>query len=521
MAGVVGRRAGTAQFGYSQAMRQTDFVWTTSSLQKFLTSPSALVPGTSMALQVRSAKDRRDLVAYLATLRATPAKPPPVAERVPPRAPSAQPSGTPDAGTDVASDWQSDRPGVRHRVQVADLPPPFATSSAHNSPSIVDRPLNAVPAAPPGFTVSLFASGLKNPRLIRVAPNGDVFVAESEPGRIRVLRASAGASQAVQNEVFATGLKGPFGMAFYPSGPNPEWLYVAENNRVVRFPYRSGDLRARGDAEMLVPKLSPTAGHHVTRDLVFSADGKRMFVSVGSGSNVAEGMGKKSADAVRAWEATHGLGATWGDEENRADVLVFTPEGKEGHVYASGLRNCVGMAVQPSSGTLWCSTNERDGLGDNLVPDYVTRVREGATYGWPWYYLGNHEEPRLRGQRPDLVGKVTVPDVLLQAHSASLEMTFYDGSTFPPAFRGAFAAEHGSWNRSKRTGYKVIRLPLDEAGAPTGEYEDFLTGFVVSDSAVWGRPVGVAVAQDGALLVTEDANGTLWRVAYSGVAASR
>jgi glucose/arabinose dehydrogenase len=177
--------------------------------------------------------------------------------------------------------------------------------------------------------------------------------------------------------------------------------------------------------------------------------------------------------------------------------------------------------VQPLTGVLFCSTNERDGLGDDLVPDYVTRVQEGAFYGWPWYFLGNHEEPRLRGQRPDLAGKATVPDVLLQSHSASLQMAFYEGDAFPPGLRGAFASEHGSWNRAKRTGYKVIRILLDAKGVPTGEYEDFLTGFVLSDAAVWGRPVGVASARDGALLVSEDGNGTVWRVAYTGSGATQ
>ena len=516
LAGVVGRRAGTADFGYSQGMRHADFVWDATSLNRFLTAPSSFVPGTSMSLHVGSPRDRRDLVAYLATLRAGPAKTEPSIAAAPNvlAAPIASAGG-------ASSDWRSDGPGVRHHIDVATLPAPFATPSAGNHPSVVDRPPGAKPSAPSGFAVTLFASGLQNPRLLRVAPSGDVFVAESAAGRIRVLRAPDGATQAAQNEVFASGLEGPFGIAFYPSGPNPEWVYVAETNRVVRFPYRSGDLHARGAPETVVPRLAPTTGGHDTRDIVFSLDGKRMFVSVGSSSNVASGMRTKSAEAVRTWEGTHGLGAAWGDEENRADVLVFTPDGKEGRTFATGLRNCVGMAVQPSTGALWCSTNERDGLGDDLVPDYVTHVREGAYYGWPWYYLGNHEEPRLRGQRPDLSAKATVPDVLLQAHSASLEMTFYDGSAFPPAFRGAFAAEHGSWNRSKRTGYKIIRIPLDKDGAPTGDYEDFLTGFVVSDSAVWGRPVGVAVAHDGALLVSEDANGTLWRVAYSGVAAPR
>jgi len=257
-------------------------------------------------------------------------------------------------------------------------------------------------------------------------------------------------------------------------------------------------------------------GGHITRDLVFSPDGRQMFVSVGSASNVGEGMGSLDAAAIARWDAQHGLGAAWGYETDRADVLAFDPEGKNRRVFATGLRNCVGLAIAPTSGTLWCSVNERDGLGDDLVPDFITRVRDGAFFGWPWYYLGANEDPRHRGARPDLKGKVTVPDVLIQAHSASMRLAFYQGGQFPAQYRGdAFAAEHGSWNRSKRTGYKVIRVRLRD-GVPTGEYEDFVTGFVINDGAVWGRPVGVAVARDGALLVSEDGNGTIWRISYRG-----
>jgi glucose/arabinose dehydrogenase len=244
-----------------------------------------------------------------------------------------------------------------------------------------------------------------------------------------------------------------------------------------------------------------------------------MFVSVGSDSNVGESMGRLDAKRLQAWQTQHTLGAAWGDEEKRAAVLAFDPQGKNEKVFATGIRNCVGMAVQPATGDLWCSTNERDGLGDNLVPDHITRVREGAFYGWPWYYIGAHEDPRLKGQRPDLKDKVTVPDVLIQAHSASMQLAFYDGSQFPAEYRGdAFAAEHGSWNRSHRTGYKVIRVRLKD-GKPTGVYEDFITGFVVDDGHAWGRPVGVAVLHDGSLLVSEDGNGTIWRVTYRGAAA--
>ena len=426
-------------------------------------------------------------------------------------------------GAAAFADWRADAPGVRRQISAADLPAPFATRSASNTPSVLAGGRGAVPHVPPGFAVSLFASGLENPRMIRTAPNGDVFVAESTPGRVRVLRAADGAAAPSANEVFAEGLTLPFGIAFYPPGPDPAWVYVATLNSVVRYPYRSGELRARGAAETVVAQLTPPGGYHVTRDVQFSPDGRRMYVSVGSGSNDAEEMGRKTAAEAAAWDAQHGLGAAWGHETNRADVLVFTPEGQGASLYASGLRNCVGLAVQPGSGTVWCSTNERDGLGDNLPPDYVTRVKEGGYYGWPWYYIGDHEDPRHKGERPDLAGKATAPDVLLQPHSAPLAMTFYPaGATgaaaFPQAYAGdAFVALHGSWNREKRTGYKVVRIPMRD-GAPTGAYEDFLTGFVRDDDDVWGRPVGVAVAHDGALLVTEDGNGTIWRVAYRGEA---
>jgi len=521
--GVVGRKAATSGFSDSAALTRWGRTWTPELLGKYLTNPNALVPGTIMVVRVPEARDRADIVAYLASLKTAPgstgaaapvASDAEVFSSLPP-APSAPP-GAPDGGVLVGTaafgDWRSDAPGVRRLIRVQDLPQPFATGSARNSPRVVPRPSDVRPRAPEGWRVDLFAERLEEPRQIRVAPGGDVFIAETAAGRICVLRARAGATRAEERWTFADGLDGPFGMAFYPPGSSPEWLYVAENNRVVRFPYRTGDTTARGRSEVIVPDLSPSTGGHTTRDVVFSLDGKRMFVSVGSQSNVAEGIGKKSPEQIRAWDSEHGLGAAWGFEERRADVLVFDPEGKGRRIFATGLRNCVGMAVHPTSGDLWCSTNERDGMGDDLVPDHVTRVKEGAWYGWPWYWLGNHEDSRLKGQRPDLAGKATVPDVLIQAHSASLGMTFREGD--------AFAAEHGSWNRERRTGYKVIRIPTRD-GVPTGEYEDFLTGFVVDQRSVWGRPVGVAVAHDGALLVTEDGSGTVWRVAPGARATSR
>ncbi len=413
-------------------------------------------------------------------------------------------------------DWRADAPGTVHRITPGDLPRPEATRSVGNGPSVVERPAGAMLRVPAGFSVQEFAGGLRGPRIVRVAPNGDIFVAESTAGRIRVLRAADGASAPQQNEVFASGLDQPFGIAFWPPGAEPQFVYVAENNAVVRFAYRAGDLHARAAAETIVPQLAPTAYHHWTRDLAFSPDGKRMYVSVGSGSNDAEDMKRLDAASIRAHDAEYGAGAAWGPEQLRADVLTSTPEGKERRIVASGLRNCVSMAVAAPAGEVWCAVNERDGLGDDLPPDYVTRVRDGAFYGWPWYYIGAHEDPAHAGERRDLAGRVTVPDVLIQPHSAPLGMTLYTGTSFPPAYRGdAFVALHGSWNRAQRTGYKVVRIHLQN-GVPDGSYEDFLTGFVVDDGHVWGRPVGVAVAHDGALLVTEDGNGTIWRVGFTG-----
>ena len=415
-------------------------------------------------------------------------------------------------GKDAFGSWHLDKPGIVRLIRPQDLPAPGATRSAANGPRIVRKPVDAQPQVPRGFKIALFAAGLSGPRIIRVAPNGDIFVAETHAGRIRVLRAADGAAQPAENVVFAGGLNRPFGIAFYPSGDNPRWVYVANSESVVRFPYHAGDLKAAGEPEIVVPSL-PRGYGHSTRDIVFTPDDARMLVSVGSAGNGGEGMGDPPG-RLEQWIATHPLGAAWAEETDRAAVLVFDPEGKNKQLFATGIRNCVGLAIQPATGAPWCSTNERDGLGDDLVPDYVTRVREGATYGWPWYYIGNHEDPHHAGQRPDLKDKVTIPDVLIEAHSASLGLAFYEGSNFPPDYRGdAFAAEHGSWNRSKRTGYKIIRIRLKD-GVPSGEYEDFVTGFVVNDSEVWGRPVGVAVAHDGALLISEDGNGTIWRITH-------
>jgi hypothetical protein len=512
LVGVIGRRAGTGlSFTYTKALIESGFRWESASLDHFLTSPMSAVPGTTMPIPVPNAEDRLNVIAYLSTLT-VPAGVTPTAALAP--VPASSPNNDP-------GDWRHAAPGIKHHLTLADLPPPYSTTSSGNGPQVVKQLANATLSVPPGFTVGLFAAGLSGPRLLRVAPNGDIFIAETSANRIRILRAADGADAPSENQIFVDGLDRPFGIAFYPSGDDPQWIYLANNNSVIRFPYRSSDLKARGAAQVIVPSLCDSTGGHSTRDVAFSRDGQRLFISVGSGSNVAETMGKKNIADIRLWETEHAQGAAWDSETHRADILVTDPEGHQPlRTFATGIRNGVGMAVNQETGDLWVSTNERDALGDDLVPDYITRVKEDGFYGWPWYYLGNHEDPRHAGERPDLAGVAIVPDVLLQAHSASLEMVFYTATNgvaaFPSEYRGdIFAAFHGSWNRNSRTGYKVVRVCLDH-NVPTGEYEDFLTGFVVDNRSVWGRPVGVAVAHDGALLVTEDGNGTLWRISHIG-----
>jgi glucose/arabinose dehydrogenase len=401
---------------------------------------------------------------------------------------------------DPFGDYRGERPGVTHEITVADLPEPNARESVDNGAHLIPRPKGAWPQAPAGFVVQLLAENLTNPRLVRVAPNGDVFIAESSAGVVRVLRGVSASGRAVRSEIFARGLRQPFGIAFYPPVGEPAWVYVANTDSVVRMPYRSGDLSARA-APVQVAELPGggrlRGGGHWTRDLAFSRDGKKMFVSVGSRSN------NDDTDDNPA-------------EHQRADILELSPEGGTARVFAWGIRNAVGIAMSPSTGELWASVNERDRLGDNLVPDYITHVTAGGFYGWPWFYIGAHADPRHAGKHPELRDKVLVPDVLLQAHSASLEMVFYDGKTFPAEYQGdIFAAEHGSWNKTVRTGYEVVRVPLHGTGRATGKYEDFLTGFVTAQGDVWGRPVGVAVAKDGALLVTDDGSSSVWRVSYA------
>ncbi|HEY6452715.1 MAG TPA: PQQ-dependent sugar dehydrogenase [Steroidobacteraceae bacterium] len=416
------------------------------------------------------------------------------------------------------ADWTRDAPGRTHRIDIAALPAPYATPGAGNPPQVIARPANATLSLPPGFKLDVFATQLSGPRRMLVAANGDVFVSEMDHGRISVLHPTADNVRAAARESYLAGLNQPFGLAFYPNAEHPRWLYVAEIDRVTRYAYRTGDVKPRAAAEP-VARLPVGPGHRV-RDIAFSADGKYLFISVGSASNIAESMSKKSAAALEQWQAHHALGAAWDQETDRADVLeVGVDSSAPPTVYATGLRNCVSLTIQPATGQLWCTSNERDMLGDDLVPDYSTRVRPGGFYGWPWYYLGANEDPRLKGERPDLRGKAIVPDVLYQAHSAPLSLTFYrpsgGKSAFPAQYDGdAFVAFHGSWNRSSRTGYKLVRVLMRD-GAPTGEYVDFLTGFIADQQHVWGRPVATAELADGSLLLSDDAGDCIYRISYA------
>jgi glucose/arabinose dehydrogenase len=450
-------------------------------------------------------------------------------------------------GQAAFTDYNQQKPGVRHKITLADLPQPNPSEAVNNTAHLIPRPANAWPIAPAGFKVTLYAGGdaaplqradnkehmelsggtFTQPRLMRTAPNGDIFLADPGAGTVFVLRGVRPDGKAATLEKYATGLDHPFGIAFYPA-KNPKYIYVGNATTVQRFAYKVGDLHASGSPETMVPDVPGyaqlTGGGHSTRDVVFTADDKHMLVSVGSGSNVDD-------------PDTHPK------EFHRADVLEYTPEGKFVEVYAHGIRNCVGEAINPITHQLWCSTNERDDLGNHLVPDYVSSVPEGSFFGWPWYYMGGHQDPRLpqpcangtgtnpqapvltadqakNCKRVDLSSKVVTPDVLVQPHMASLEMLFYPAHTradsFPAEYAGdVFAAEHGSWNRKIRAGYEVIHIPMKN-GHATGEYDDFLTGFVTAEGEVWGRPVGVTVGNDGSLFVTDDGSRSVWHVVYTG-----
>lgn len=378
-----------------------------------------------------------------------------------------------------------------HLITVDSLPAPFATKSALNPSKIVERPAGAELTVPRGFHISTFAEGeFKVPRWVVLAPNGDVFLSDSGAGQVIVLRDSKGTGQATERFVFADGLTQPFGMAFWK-----DYLYVADTNAVLRFKYTPGQTKASGSPEKLVDLPGFGYNQHWTRNIIFNPSGTKMYVTVGSATNV-------SAET----------------DPMRAAISEYNPDGSGHKLYATGTRNPVGIEFYPGTDTLWAAVEERDGLGDNLVPEYVTSIKEGGFYGWPFAYIGQHEEPRRKGERPDLVKKAIVPDVLIQAHSAVLGLTFYQGSMFPQEYRGdAFVALHGSWNRESRTGYKIIRIHF-ENGKPAGGYDDFVAGWMEggTNKEVWGRPVGVLVLKDGSMLITDDGGRKIWRVTYDG-----
>jgi len=358
----------------------------------------------------------------------------------------------------------------------------------NNGPVVVPPPPDFQPQVPPGFKVSVFATGFGNPRWLAVAPNGDVFVADSAAGEVVVLRAPGSQCRGESREIFARHLNLPFGIAFHDDN-----VYVANTNEVLRFRYDPKTSKRLSDAEHILELPRKGYHQHWTRSLALSLDGRRLFVSVGSSSNVS----------IES-------------DPRRATILVADPAGKNMQIYASGLRNAVGIAVNPQSGDLWATVNERDNIGDDVPSDYFTHVIEGGFYGWPYSYTGRNVDNRVAA-RPDLVAKAIVPDVLLEAHVAPLQFVFYEAQQFPSTYwHGAFVAEHGSWNRHLRSGYQVVFIPFRN-GFPAGEPMPFFSGFVPDPAGqdVYGRPVGVAVEPDGSLLISDDGKKLIWRVSYN------
>jgi glucose/arabinose dehydrogenase len=367
-----------------------------------------------------------------------------------------------------------------------DLPAPFATKSAGNGPDKSTPPEGFLPTVPAGFHVNIFAKDFKNPRFLASAPNGDVFVADTGAGEVVVLRDPQRTGGAQQREVFAGRLNRPFGIAFHD-----DYVYIANTGEVVRFHYDKQTSKRLGEAEHVLDL--PPGGGHFSRTIAFSADGKKLFISVGSSSNI---------DLEK--------------DQRRGAVLISDPDGKDARIYASGLRNAVGLAIEPETGAVWVSVNERDELGDNLPPDFLTSIVDDGFYGWPYSYIGNNVDPRVKPQKPELVARAIIPDVLLGPHVAPLQFAFYTGQQFPAQYRGgAFVAEHGSWNRAARNGYEVAFVGFKD-GKASADPVPFLTGFVSDPkgNSVNGRPVGVTAAADGALLVSDDGAKVIYRISY-------
>jgi glucose/arabinose dehydrogenase len=384
------------------------------------------------------------------------------------------------------------------RITLKDLPKPFATNSASKSPDVVKIPANPTLRVPQGFTVNVFAEGLDAPRWLALTPNGDVLVTETRQNRIRLLRDSNGDGVGDINQIFAkseNGLNRPFGMAFAGN-----FFFLGNTDAVMRFPYTKGQNKITGTGKKIADLPAQGYNNHWTRNVIVSPDSKKLYVSIGSGTNV--------------------------DEEAlpRASVQVMNLDGSQRQTFASGLRNPVGLDFHPVTNKLYTTVNERDGIGDDLVPDYFTGIQQRAFYGWPYaYFTPNNLDPRQtingKSKRPDLVVNTRTPDVLFQAHSAALGMQFYDGKTFPERYsNGAFVAFRGSWNRNAGTGYKIVFIPFDAKGRSLGYYEDFLTGFLLDPSipSTWGRPVGLLVLPDGSLLFTEETNNRIYRIQYTG-----
>lgn len=374
------------------------------------------------------------------------------------------------------------------------LPKPYETKSVKNHPDVIGWKDGQKPTVADGFTVNVFASGFDNPRWIYQAPNGDLFISEAatrgkSADRITIMQDPDNDGVYNVREVFLSDLNKPFGMLVLGN-----FFYVANTDGLIRYPYAAGQTKMTAKGEKIVDLPAGGYNNHWTRNIIASPDGKKIYISVGSGSNVAE----------------HGMD----NEVRRANILEINPDGTGEKIYASGLRNPVGMQFYPGTNVLWTAVNERDELGDNLVPDYITSVKRDGFYGWPYSYWGSNEDPRLKGEHPELVKKAIVPDVPLGAHTASLGMAFYTGKNFPQHYQnGVFVGQHGSWNRSRFSGYKVIFIAFKD-GKPSGKSEDFLTGFVADGekSKVYGRPVGVVVLQNGNLLVADDASNTLWQI---------